>query len=284
MAALSTNSICSNNLEGEVTMRDDGYCYINDLKVTGVGWLIRDGDTDANICVENRVALTKDEQREIGDSQPFMLKDSTSSRDGSIFTDVYLAKTYMDKMVAKGKDIKLTKPVSDWRNPNNIMSVLRQIVEDAKQRNKDFHDRHFIMALLREGIKQGEVPFKALKRGISEECKKKFHGSIEFIPHKFVYERRGNTCLLVYFVDIDMLVNDVEAVSKAGECNYFCAKSLPGAVNNDYLETRQHEMLTNAEVEKRLIDFQEKYGENGIGCDLKYWGGLKMWMECKKYF
>ena len=267
----------------------DGCYYVNGesgmLKVTGVGWLIRDGDTHSSMCVENRVALTKAEQSAIGDKQPFMLNNYTRDNEGNIFTNVYLAKAYLDKMTSKGKEVKLTKDVfRSVGNVDNEMSVLMQIVEDAQKRKKEFKDRHFLMALLREGIKDGEHPMDALERGIREECKKCFREGIGSIQHKFVYERRGNTCLLVYFVDADMLVDDHDAISKAGQCNYFCAKSLPGVIDNDYLETRQHEMLPNEEIERRLVDFEMRFGKNGIGCDLKYWGGLDMWQECKKYF
>lgn len=70
----------------------------------------------------------------------------------------------------------------------------------------------------------------------------------------------------MYFVNDESLIDDEDAINKMGSCNYFCAKSLY-CINNDYLETRSHEILTN-----------------DIGCDLKYWGGLTMWMECKKHF
>ena len=50
------------------------------------------------------------------------------------------------------------------------------------------------------------------------------------------------------------------------------------------METVDHDMLENDEVEKRLIEFEKKFGEEGLGCDLRYWGGLKMWRECKKHF
>jgi hypothetical protein len=273
---MSTLSHVSSDL---VTMQEDGYCYINNLRITGVGWLIRDGNHSAELCIENRVALTKSEQTTIGDSQPFMLEDKTYNNVGDTIDDVVLAQAYINKMVHKGKGVKLSKKVGI-----SMDNVIEQVIIDAKMRSDMFRERRFPMALLREGIKKDEIPFDALKRGIREECKKKFHESIVFIPHKFCYERHGNTCLLIYFIDIDMLIDDDEAISKAGKCNYFCAKSLPDVVDNDYLETRQHEMLSNDEVDKCLIEFDAKFGENGIGCDLKYWGGLKMWQECKKHF
>lgn len=146
------------------------------------------------------------------------------------------------------------------------------------------------MSVLREGIKTdsngnaiGEKPEEALKRGLREERKKKFKEEIETLKHKFVYKRRNNTCLLVYFVDSDSLEDDAKAIEETGKCNYFCAKSL-SIINNDYLETRDHKLIFNDEIDKAMIDFENKFGENGEGCDLRYWGGLKMWNECKKYF
>ena len=119
----------------EMMGHEDGYHYVNSengvLKVTGVGWLIRNGDTHSSICIENRVALTKVEQMEIGDKQPFMLDETTKDVDGSVFTDVYIANSYLQKMKSKGKDVKLTKSGDE-----SEMSVLLQIVEDAKMRNK----------------------------------------------------------------------------------------------------------------------------------------------------
>ena len=45
----------------------------------------------------------------------------------------------------------------------------------------------------------------------------------------------------------------------------------PYTINNDYLETRSHEILTNDEIETRLVEFENKFGKNGIGCDLRFW-------------
>ena len=260
----------------------NGNYYVNGqsgmLKITGVAWLIRYGNDYSSLCVENRVALTKAEQKSIGDTQPFMLDDVTYDKDGNVIDDSILAKAYLDKMVAKGKVVKLTREVVGEE------SMLIQIASDAKKRKNEFNIRHFLMAVLREGIKGGENPFNALKRGIQEECKKRFKAGADEIQHKFVYERRENTCLLVYFVDGYALEDDEVAISRAGKCNYFCAKSLAGVIDNDYLETRSHEVISNKDIEGHLEAFAEDFGEDGIGCDLKYWGGMTMWQECKKYF
>ena len=270
----------------ELTLGEDKFYYINGLKITGVAWLERSGSTHSAICTENRVALTKAEQAEIGDSQPFMLPETTVDADGHIVDEKKMAQAYLDKMSAKGKPVKLTQNVS-----GTTTSVIEQIVADAKMRYNKFEylGRRFLMSVLREAIKtenkEGveELPFSALKRGLKEERKKKFKDYVEMLEHKFVYTRRGGTCLLVYFIDSDMLEDDKEAMEKSGKCNYFCAKSVP-MLDNSFLETRDHKMIPNSEVEKALIDFENRLGKNGEGCDLKYWGGLKMWMMCKKYF
>ena len=269
--------------------RTDGYYYVNStdglLKVTGVAWLERSGPNKSFICTENRVALTRNEQKQIGDSQPFMLPETTEDHNGYIIDDMVMAQAYFDKMKAKRKKIVLSRNVG-----NDTTDILKQLIIDAKERQIKFCMRHFIMAVLREGIKTdsngnavGEKPLEALKRGLREERKKKFKEEIETLKHKFVYKRRNNTCLLVYFVDSDSLEDDAKAIEETGKCNYFCAKSL-SIINNDYLETRDHKLIFNDEIDKAMIDFENKFGENGEGCDLRYWGGLKMWNECKKYF
>lgn len=248
----------------EIVLRD-GCHYIRGLKITGVAWLTRNGKNHASFCQENRVALTKDEQKAIGDKQPFMLPTVTFDPQGKIIEDSILVDAYNQKMKSKGKDVTVT-------------------ATQAKEYCKRFKARHFPMAILREAIKGDEHPKEALRRGIQEECKRVFRENVDIPEHTFVYERRGNSCLLVYFVEKNMLRIDLGSIKRTGPCNYFCAKSLDGIIENDYLETRNHEMLENDEIEKRLLEFQNTYGENGIGCDLKYWGGLKMWDECKKHF
>ena len=263
---------------------DDGFYYVNSekglLKVTGVAWLLRDFDgKKSGFCIENRIALTKAEQEEIGDTQPFMLPEITYIPSGFTIEDEILANKYIEKMNAKGKKILFNNP-----NTDSCENDVEQVIADAKERQMRFKERHFPMAVLREAVKKDETPHDALKRGLREECKLMFFEGVKIPRHKFVYERRGNTCLLVYFIDRDTVHINYEALEKAGCCNYFCAKSLDGLIDNDYMETVDHDMLENDEVEKRLVEFEKKFGEEGLGCDLRYWGGLKMWRECKKHF
>ena len=94
---------------------DDGFYYVNSekglLKVTGVAWLLRDSDgKKSGFCIENRIALTKAEQEEIGDSQPFMLPEDTYLPTGFTIEDEILANKYIEKMNAKGKKILFNNP------------------------------------------------------------------------------------------------------------------------------------------------------------------------------
>lgn len=265
---------------------DDGYFYVNAekglLKVTGVAWLLRDSDgKKSGFCIENRIALTKAEQKEIGDTQPFMLPEYTYIPTGFTIDDNILANKYIEKMNAKGKKILFNNP-----NTDSYESDIEQVIADAKERQIRFRERHFPMAVLREAVKKNETPRDALKRGLREENKLEFIEGVAVPKHKFVYERHNNTCLLVYFIDYSSLCVNYEAEMKAGCCNYFCAKSLDmgDLIDNDYMETIDHDMLENDEVEKRLLEFEKKFGEEGLGCDLRFWGGLDMWRECKKHF
>ena len=239
------------------------YYMTNVGPISGVAWLIRRGNK-SSFCIENRVALTKKEQQIIGDKQPFMLNNITFEPSGKVIEDSVLVNAYNEKMKKKNLDVTIT-------------------IEEAKNNQQKFAERHFPMAILRERVKKSEHPIDALKRGLREECKKKFKDE-SFVPERTFYYERGLNCILVYFIDADMLETDLASVKKAGSCNYFCAKSLKGVVENDYLETKDHQLLDNDEIENKLLEFQEKFGENGIGCDLKYWGGLKMWNKCKEYF
>mgnify|MGYP001377644220 CR=1 FL=1 len=264
---------------------DDGFYYVNSekglLKVTGVAWLLRSKEKYSGFCIENRVALTKAEQKEIGDTQPFMLPELTYVPSGFTIEDEVMANMYIHKMNSKGKEILFNNP-----NTDSCENDVEQVIADAKERQIRFKERHFPMAVLREAVKKDETPHDALQRGLREECKLKFFQGVTIPRHKFVYERRGNTCLLVYFIDRGTVCVDIDANLKAGCCNYFCAKSLGmnTLIDNDYLETVDHKMLENDEVERRLVEFEKKFGEEGLGCDLRYWGGLEMWRECKKHF
>ena len=94
-----------------------------------------------------------------------MLNEQTYDHKGRIMDDSFLAQAYKNKMISKGKHIKLSGDGSE--------NIINQIINTAKNRNKIFEERHFPMALLREAVKKSELPINALIRGLSEECKKK---------------------------------------------------------------------------------------------------------------
>ena len=61
------------------------------------------------------------------------------------------------------------------------------------------------MAVLREAVKKDERHTMHLR--LREECKLMFFEGVKIPRHKFVCERRGNTCLLVYFIDGIQYIN-----------------------------------------------------------------------------
>ena len=132
---------------------NDGFWYVNSekglLKVTGVAWLLRSKEKYSGFCIENRVALTKAEQEEIGDSQPFMLPELTYISTGFTIEDEVLANMYIHKMNTKGKQILFNNP-----NTDSYENEINQVIADAKERQIRFKERHFPMAVLREAIKK----------------------------------------------------------------------------------------------------------------------------------
>ena len=129
----------------------------------------------------------------------------------------------------------MSKEVGEGEN-----AVIDQIVVDAKERAIQFRNRHFPMCVLREAIKGSEKPQDALIRGLKEEAKTVCDA--RFLSLNLPMNAEEIRVFLVYFVDADLLEDDIDAIKESGKCNYFCAKSL-SLINNDYQETREHEML-----------------------------------------
>lgn len=257
-----------------LTFKDDGYFTEDGDKISGVAVLVRNGPDKSDICTENRVALTKEEQKEIGDKQPLMLPETCIGVDGNVINDNVIFEAIMKKYDDAGKVLKLT--------PGPPKNLKDKVLMQARSLATIFTERHFPMAILREGIKNLEHPDKALIRLLKEEHQKKIKSDLIPPRYKFKYKRKPNskTCVLVYFVQNEHLEPDEYALSKKGKCNYFCAKAIPEICDNDYQETKNHKILDNSEIENILIEFQQKFNQ----CDLSRWGGLKMWLECKKYF
>ena len=90
-----------------LTFKDDSYFSDGD-KISGVAVLVRDGQDKSDICTENRVALTKEEQKEIGDKQPLMLPETCIGVDGNVINDNVIFEAIIKKYDDAGKVLKLT--------------------------------------------------------------------------------------------------------------------------------------------------------------------------------
>ena len=265
-----------------IELGEDNYYYVNGLKITGVAAIERDTAKGlVSICTENRTAHTKAEQQEFGMPQPFLLPAVPRDRHGNKIPENKIAEAFLKKMEKKGKEVKLSPEMQDLQ-VTNTWHLVEKVVYDAKKRYQQFEHRRFPMIVKREGLKENETPTIGLVRLLKEEFKKSFKEGVTIPEFKFIYPRRSNTCLLVYFIETSDLEWNSDALMKAGRCNYFCSHSLPEICDNDYLETRDHFMISITEADKIIERFSVEM--NTLKCDLSRWGGDKFWNECKNHF
>ena len=257
-------------------LNEDGYYYINGLKITGVAAVEVDYEqSKVGLCIENRTAHTKEEQKEFGLPQPFLLAEISKDAEGNEISQEKIAEAFIAKMEKKGKEIKFSPEMNDDPYRNTV----QKIIWDAKTRYYKFKDRRFPMIVKRESLNANETGEIGLKRLLREEFKKKFKSNASIPKYSFVYERRKQTCLLVYLVESSSLECDTEALAIQGEGTYFCSHSLPEICDNSYYETRNHTMVTFKEADKIMEKFSAEM--NMLKCDLSRWGGKKFWDECK---
>ena len=258
-------------------LKEDGYHYIIDgLKVTGTGIILRKKYKDEtagevtykfNVCEENRVAMSKDEQERLG-SQPYMLNKICLDKNGEVIPDELLGK-WIYKRMNKLSEVGELLESEAWA-----------FVSEARYNCEDFADRHFPMALNRERIKKNETINECAVRLLSEELYRKFKNNKKLPKYKFIHELNGKRAIVVYFVDEEDTETDQKIIDEKGKSNYFCAKDIAEFGRNDILETRNHRFCSEEEVDKLMNDFLEKNKTK----DLSRWGGKTMWVECKKHF
>ena len=283
---------------------DDGWYYIGDVKITGVA-LRHTSCGKTRVYTENRVAMTKNEQKKLGSKQPYMLPQVCMGPNGPIphqqardaLWEHITAKCKEAEDEKPGKGVALMRgmcnPYSEenpveWEVQNDGPSTKEMLYWATVMRQSLYAKRHFPMPILREALKKHETPFDGLVRLLEEECREtlKNRAFPEVARHKFVYYRtgrRGTTAQLVYDIDDSQVDWNMDAVEKRGKSNYFCAKAIPYFGNNDYLETRNPVLMTDEEVSEKLEEFTQMYGENGLGCDLSRWGAPAFWKEFLKH-
>ena len=265
------------NQSDVLILNEDGYHYtIDGLKVTGTGIILRKKNKDEttgeftykfNVCEENRVAMTKDEQERLG-SQPYMLNKICLNKNGDVIPDGLLGKCIYKRMNKLSEVGEL------------LESEAWAFVLEARHNCEDFADRYFPMALNRERIKKNETINDCAVRLLSEELYRKLKNNKKLSQHKFIHELRKKRAIVIYFVDEEDTETDQKIIDEKGKSNYFCAKDIEEFGRNDILETRNHRFCSEEEVDKLMNDFLEKNKTK----DLSRWGGKTMWVECKKHF
>ena len=216
MASTSTNTITYD--------QNTRHYFINGMKITGVAVRLEKANNTFDFCIENRVAMTKNEQKILGSKQPYMLPFETKSVSGNKICK----RDILQKMIAKineGSPEKANKTLRGCMYPyseehtviidtgneelnldddtaNNLWTaaVVRQVL---------YKDRHFPMAVLREAYESEKHTSleDCLKSLLREEYHKKIKSHVPIPKHKFTYDRKGDgkKCMLVYFIKDEIL-------------------------------------------------------------------------------
>lgn len=231
------------------------------------------GDNDlVMIGDENRLALTKEEQKEIGSAQPYTLPEETLDHNGNVIDKITLGRLIYQKQN------KL--PHLEEIPEKDALVITEQCIANTVK----FKDRNFKFVAFRERKKRpkktivngietvtDEHPRKTFDRLLEEEFGRKFIEKT--VPSPFLYKAPGRSSqMLVYMVHIDSTHIDQDFLSKSGKSNYFCAKSIPAICNNDYNETRNQRMVHVVEAYRILTEFGKKYKH----CDLSRWGAIHL--------
>lgn len=299
----STNSNMASAVQSKITYSDiiykeDGWYYIGDVKITGVS-IRRTSNGKTKVFTENRVAMTKNEQKKLGSKQPYMLPQVCIGPNGPIsqqnardaLWEHIIVKCREAEEEKTGKGVALMRgmcnPYSEespveWEVQKDNESTKEMLYWATVMRQSLYSKRHFPMPILREALKKNEHPHEGLCRLIEEECREELlmHPDIKFVYYRT--GRCGTTAQIVYDIDDSLVGPNEDANKKRGNCNYFCAKAIPYFGINDYLETRNPVLMSDEEVSEKLKNFTRLYGENGIGCDLSRWGALAFWNEFLK--
>lgn len=255
-------------------MTDDG------IIISGVGISLRkynpDNDTwKVNLCVENRVALTKVEQCAINDKQPYLLPNEPLLNAGGD------EMSYLDV----GRKIHLRMNKDQENVPEITDEEAIHIVAAAQANGVRWSNRHFIHHILREQIeKKDNSIIDALKRLLSEEYSRKFRDISEIYADTKVYiyvRPNGKTAVATFIVDYSHTKTDVDVLKKKGFINWFSPKKVPSICDNSYHETKDHHFVTRDQCWAELSQFMVIHTE--MGCDLSRWGALTYYQVMMPY-
>lgn len=266
------------------------------VKVTSVGAVFHCyGETkDENANSEKRyvffedhnVALTTDEKKNIGDSQPFMLPPRTLDSvknlkhigDGRDLTDEELGRMIHKRNITQEEAFAVVKKA---RKNYKLYS------ETSVCLGKDLcFSRHFVDFIFTKNI-ENENLIDTVELLMREKINRKFKNS--YVKKKYsnnfnwiqCFAKAGDVleCSLNWNIDLKDTTVDSDAVEKNLQShNYFCSKELPNVCYNAYHTNRNLRFLTISDIEKKMNAFQECFAH----CDLSQWNGLEGLKQFKK--
>ena len=240
--------------------RDEG-----DLTISGVSMALRKTNRDTGkrqvrVGIENRVALTKAEQEEIGSAQPYLLPDGDLlDKDGMVIPDIKVGRIIYDRM--NNGELNTLHPLES-----------QKITDLARERGRLWWSRHFRHAIWREGLKGSDVSIiEALERLLREEGGRKFKPGIRPNKYSMIYMRPGGRSgQVVFVIDYEDTTVDMDVLRMKGLCNWFSPKKCPAICDNDYFETGEYIFMSEELAEKYLTEYGDEM--EGLGCDLSRWG------------
>ena len=277
----------------------------NEKMVTGIGAIIRseshytgeakcetkcEDKTTYAFFEDNRVLLTKEEQKEIGDWQPYMLQPRTYKnnlmKNGIELTDkelgemIYKRKNERDEVPNDFTDEDAYKIVKKARDYYNRFSKKTVCIGPDLCFSRHLLDFMFRKKLEKETL-SGEMIYEdimtALDRLLKEELNRKFksYSAREKYNKKNCWIYKADNCTINWVIDLKDTVIDYNAVEKRLHSKYFCAKKLPEICDNKYNKTRNIKFLTLNEIQKRMESFQVTFAH----CDTSIWSN---WNSCFK--
>ena len=257
-------------------------CRGNEKIITGIGVIIRseshytgeeekcetkcEDKTTYAFFEDNRVLLTKEEQKEIGDWQPFLLQPRTYKnnlmKNGTELTDkelgemIYKRKNECDEVPNDFTDedaYKIVKKARDYYNRFSKKNVGPDLC----------FSRHLLDFMFRKKLGKetlsGEMIYEdimtALDKLLKEELNRKFksYSAREKYNKKIGWVCEGSdNCTINWVIDLKDTVIDYK--EKRLHSKYFCAKKLPEICDNN--KTRNIKFLTLNEIQKRMNAFQ----------------------------
>ena len=244
------------------------YMRGSEMPISGVSMAVRrtnrdTGKRQVRVGIENRVALTPTEQNELGDVQPYLLPDGDLlDRDGQVIPDIRLGHIIYNRM---------NKCEENTLNPQES----RKVAQMARERGKRWWSRHFRHAIWREGLKDSDNSIiDALKRLLKEEGGRKFKEDKAPKEYSMIYMRRGGRSgQVVFVVDYEDTMIDVDVLRMRGLCNWFSPKKCPVICDNDYFETGEYIFMSEELADKYLREYGEEMER--LGCDLSRWGAME---------